>query len=897
MAEVFGDIGGQPVTLNNAATEATLKQLVQAIGILSAKSGQGGGKSQADVEKELKTFQQQLGKTSKSSAKTNKDLDVEQKNRKALAEQIGKEDAARTLAEKRTIASVGAVRGFTNALEGGVTKLTGMMSQLAGMGNSFTGAAAAFNSVPLIGGMLGSVFGAIATSGDKVFNTFKQAASVGANFNGNIRELVNAASGAGLTMDQFSAIIQKNGESLALMGGSATAGAKQLAAAGKAIRNSRVGDDLARLGFSTEDINNGIAKFGGMMARTGKQMDQTALAKISGEYMKNLAVISELTGKNKDALQAESDARMADAQYRLMLAKLDPEGAKNLEMLMNSIPTEHQAGLKEIMATGTAVSEEAQAAMAYMSKTGQSAMALGEQMRSSGTLTKSQAIEFDKARQGEMKAIAKEAEGRGGLLNVIGNFGNAVDQKFTVGVLNAAARTKDLGQALTEQEQAQKDAAKAQKDSLDPAQMQKLQQAIAETSNKFTVLLAQNLPKLQSAFDSLMKIIDSYVVPAFKLLMDNFELVVGAIVLFKGALALASIAMKAAEFYKSFKGPGTNRLNPMYVTDIGGGLGGSDRRGKKGGKAGRASKAATAASKGAAGAAGAGSSLLKGVGRAAGPVGAALALGMAANEFSDINKAEKAGEITKEKAKEEKGGIIGEGVGGMGGALLGGKAGATLGAIGGPVGAAIGGVLGAIGGGLIGAFGGKKAGKAVAATPAENKKASENYNNSNEFAGMEEQGTVSTPADPKVAKVPTAPDTSKVTEVNTTPATPKDPINFNTRDPLALLKSVQSSTPKPTTTQPAAAAEAARKTLENKVAEEKENAAEMERLANKTKAAAGPTTNAATTAQESTDSAIAMLNTHMAELVRISKANNRIGEKQLSVQEGLGGDLFSNVMA
>jgi hypothetical protein len=893
MAEVFGDIGGQPVTLNNAATEATLKQLVQAIGILSAKSSQGGGKSQADVEKELKTFQQQLGKTSKSSAKTNKDLDVEQKNRKALAEQIGKEDAARTLAEKRTIASVGAVRGFTNALEGGVTKLTGMMSQLAGMGNSFTGAAAAFNSVPLVGSMLGSVFGAIATSGDKVFNTFKQAASVGANFNGNIRELVNAASGAGLTMDQFSAIIQKNGESLALMGGSATAGAKQLAAAGKTIRESRVGDDLARLGFSTEDINNNVAKFGGMMARTGKQMDQTALAKASGEYMKNLAVISELTGKSKDALQAESDARMADSQYRLMLRKLDVEGATNLELVMKSIPVEHQAGLKEIMATGTAVSEEAQAAMAYMSQTGQSAMALGEQMRSSGTLTKQQALEFDKARRGEMKALDKEAEGRGGLLNVLAAFGDAPAQKFSLGVFNAAAQVGTLEDAFVKHEQAVKDSAKAQKDSLDPAQMQKLQQAIAETSNKFTVLLAQNLPKLQSAFDSLMKIIDSYVVPAFKLLMDKFELVVGAIVLFKGALALASIAMKAAEFYKSFKGPGTNRLNPMYVTDISGGLGGSDRRSRKIRK----------------GPAGAGSSLLKGVGRAAGPVGAALALGMAANEFSDINKAEKAGEITKEKAKEEKGGIIGEGVGGMGGALLGGKAGATLGAIGGPVGAAIGGVLGAIGGGLIGAFGGKKAGKAVAATPAENKKASENYNNSNEFAGMEEQGTVSTPADPKVAKVPTAPDTSKVakvptapdtskvTEVNTTPATPKDPINFNTRDPLALLKSVQSSTPKPTTTQPAAAAEAARKTLENKVAEEKENAAEMERLANKTKAAAGPTTNAATTAQESTDSAIAMLNTHMAELVRISKANNRIGEKQLSVQEGLGGDLFSNVMA
>jgi hypothetical protein len=885
MAEVFGDIGGQPVTLNNAATEATLKQLVQAIGILSAKSGKSGGKSQADVEKELKSFQQQLGKTSKSSAKANKDLDTEQKNRKSLSDQIKSEEATREKAEKRTVASIGAVRGFTNALEGGVTKLTGIMSQLAGMGNSFSGAAAAFNSVPLIGGMLGSVFGAIATSGDKVFNTFKQAASVGANFNGNIRELVNAASGAGLTMDQFSAIIQKNGESLALMGGSATAGAKQLAAAGKAIRNSGVGDDLARLGFSTEDINNGIAKFGGMMARTGKQMDQTALAKISGEYMKNLAAISELTGKNKDALQAESDARMADAQYRLMLAKLDPEGAKNLEMLMNSIPAEHQAGLKEIMATGTAVSEEAQAAMAYMSKTGQSAMALGEQMRSSGTLTKSQAIEFDKARQGEMKSMAEEAKGRGGLLNVIGNFGNAVDQKFTVGVLNAAARTKDLGQALTEQEQAQKAAAKAQKDSLDPAQMQKLQQAIAETSNKMTVLLAQNLPKLQSAFDSLMNIIDKYVVPAFKLLMDNFELVVGVLVGFKLAMAAAQAAAKVNEFKANMWGKTAG--DARFVKDIGGGGGGggTDDKGKKkrkrrGGKGDVSvgdiedktpSKSSSARPSRLGGLAKGGVAAIGGV-----------ALGYGADALTDAGY-EKAGAAANVGAEAAS-------YGGMG-AMIGSVVPGLGTAIGGAAGAAIG-----TGVGLYKNWGklfGGSSDKSTPATPKFDETNAKNWAYS-VFSGKASFDQVPEQYKEYATKLLSAPPKEWGAAA---PVTPKGPINFNTRNPLALLQSVQESTPKSASMQPATSAEAARKTLENKAAEEKEKAAEMERLANKSKAAAGPAAGAATPAQESTDSAIAMLNTHMAELVRISKANNKISEKQLSVQEGLGGDLFSHVAA
>lgn len=261
---------------------------------------------------------------------------------------------------------------------------------------------------------------------------------------------------------------------------------------------------------------------------------------------------------------------------------------------------------------------------------------------------------------------------------------------------------------------------------------------------------------------------------------------------------------------------------------------------------------------------GAGSTLAKSIGKAAGPLGAVVALGMMGSELSDVSNAEKAGEITKEKAKEEKGGIVGEGIGGAGGALAGGKAGAMLGSLAGPVGTLVGGVIGAVGGGLMGALGGKTAGKAIAATPASAEKSS---------------------------KDAVKPSTETAT------AAAKSPINFNTTDPIALLKAAQESTPKATSMQPAASAEAARKTLENKVAEEKENAAEMERLNNKAKAAAGPAAGATPTAQESTDSAIAMLNTHMAELVRISKENNRIGEKQLSVQEGYGGDLFSNVMA
>ena len=843
MAEVTGDFGGTPIQLNNAATEATLKQLVQAIGILAAKQGKDV-KSQAALEKELKKFQQQLDKAGKSAAKVIKSQDDEIKKRSALNTAVDESAASAAKQERAARITEKAILGLGGAAENTVNKMTGLMSQMASMGNSFSSAASVFNNLPLVGGLVGGAFSAIAASGDKVFTSFKQSAAVGANFNGSMREMVNSASSAGLTMDQFTGIIAKNGEALALMGGSTTAGAIQLAKMGKIIRSSPVGDDLARLGFSTEDISNGMARFGGMMAKSGKQMDATALAKTSAEYLKNLDAVSRLTGISKDALQAETDARMADSQYRLMLAKLDPEGAKNLELMMSSIPKEHQAGLKEIMATGTATSEEAIAAMAFMAKTGQSAMALGEQMRTTGTLTKEQAIAFDKSRQSEMKTMAEEAKGRGGVINTIGNFGDAVQQKLVVGVLDSAARTKDLGEVMSEQAKEQQDAAKKQKDAMDPAAMQKFQQNIAEMSNKMTMLLAQHMPMLMSAFDTLTKFVNDYVVPIFKLVMDNFGLVVTAIGLFK-------IALKIRELM----GPGTSPARPMWTKEVGGlggaggGPDGPDKK-QKGGKGAKAMK------------------FVKG----AGALGAVVSVGMLGSELSDISEKEKKGELTKEVAKEKKGEAIGETGGGLVGAAAGAKAGALLGTLAGPIGTVVGGLVGGIGGGLLGMWGGKKAGGAIAATP---KGAATNQSDA-ETARLARQAP---PPDP-VALDYSSPESSLKTfamqqRSNLVKGEVKSP-NAGTVDAARQSMVADSETKKQ--------AEALKQA---KLAEEE---AKLAKDANATKMMS-------TDAQSSEESAAKALNTTMMELLRVTKENNRIAEKQLSAQESLGGDLFTNVAA
>ena len=702
MADVTGDLGGQPIQLNNAATEATLKQLLAAMTVIANNTGKDKGaqaKSKAELEKELK----KLADAAKNQTRQTDTATKAQKNlNQSLADSAAQNKRAQELAlksEQATVFAMDKLEQFGNTARDSVIKLTNVMSSFAGMGNSFSGAAATFNHIPVIGGMLATVFGAVAGAADKLYTSFRTAGSVGASFGGDIIEMGKYASNAGLTFEQYGQVISKNGEALAYLGGTTTEGAKKLSKFTATLKSTGLQDELARIGYSAEDISNGMAQTAGRLAKAGltRGMSDEKIAAVTAGYLQNLDAVSRMTGKNKDALQAEADARMADSQYRLMLAKLDPDGAANLEKLMSSIPKEHQAGLKEIMATGTAVSKEAQAAMYYMNQTGQNTVELGEQMRRSGTLTKEQVTTFDKARKAEARQMAEEAKQGVGLISTLGNFGDSVQQAYTVGIMNSATQ-KDLTEIEAEQAKEKAKAAELEKTAMDPAKLLQFQQTIAATSNRFNETLANVLPKLQTAFSQLAEVVEKYLVPAFKFFAQHIEDISIGLGLFIAAVAIAKTALAAFKAYQAWralgKQPGHPGAPPLMVKEVGGGGIDTDGPDKK-----RKKKSASSAK-----------GLVKGLGVA----GAVLSVGMLASDISDINEKEKSGEITKREADVGKGEAVGGAAGGAAGALGGAAAGAAIGSVVPVIGTVIGGAIGAAIGGYLGMKGGEVAGKATA---------------------------------------------------------------------------------------------------------------------------------------------------------------------------------------
>ena len=554
MAEVTGDLGGQPIQLNNAATEATLKQLLAAMTTIANNTGKdkaAQAKSQKELEAELKKLaaaakKQEVAQTKNTDA-TEDNTDAKKKDTQEQKKKL-EADKKAIKAQQEYIAELNGLKGAMSGLGSSVaslaTGMTGMLSSLANLGDSLSSTAAVFGQIPVVGGVLSSMFGAVAGAAEKTYEAFKKSASVGANFGGSMTEMMDSATSAGLTFDQFSGIIARTGKDLALLGGDSEAGARRLASLGKQIKGTTLAADLNRLGYSTEAINESMVTYAGQLAKTGalKGMSDAQLVAHTGAYLKDLDTLTKLTGQSKKELEDQRAARMNDAQFRKTLSKLDAESQKNLHNLMDSIPKEHQEGMKEIIATGTATSEAGKAALAFLPESSKAMMGLNQQIRNTGKVGAQDQRAISDAYQREATKVSKT-----GLADNLADYGNAAQQKFYIGLAEAAGRSKSYGQIQDEQQKAAAERAAKEKElkdkQLSPADMEAYKNKIAETSNEFTKFLANSgmLDIMMEAFRTLVDIVELVVVPAFQFVVDHF----GTIATVVGVTYAAFLGLKA----------------------------------------------------------------------------------------------------------------------------------------------------------------------------------------------------------------------------------------------------------------------------------------------------------------------------------------------------------------
>ena len=488
MAVMIDIPGVGQVEAKNAASESTLRELVSLMG-RNARGGSAGGAGGAGG---AAAGLQGLGKSAGGVSKM-----MGGAMKAGLNMHVG----------ALKLAATGAIKAGEGLLAASAASAK-LISDFANVGDSLTNAAGTLNNIPVIGGTLGAVLGAVAGAAEGVLTSFKQGAASGATFNGSIGEMSRAASQAGMTLLDFSALIGSSGEGLLAFGSTTEGGAKNFAALSREVRSTS--SDLYAMGFGTKEINEGLVAYGKQMRMQGRSgtMTNAQLAAGAKGYMKELDLLSKVTGKSRKAIEDQMEATAADGQFRAAMAGLGPDVESSANSLINSMPTkELQDFAKDLLANGTATTENSRALMAQFPQLSAQFTALHKQTQSNVAISKEQSNQIMNIGRKEGPAALKRIK-----------TAAAADESLHGVAASAAAFGRVNENGVLQGIKDQKNAAKAT-----DGQVKALEEAkasLAAFSNNFQMALANSglLDLLMDSFSFLANIVQSYVIPAFNIL-------------------------------------------------------------------------------------------------------------------------------------------------------------------------------------------------------------------------------------------------------------------------------------------------------------------------------------------------------------------------------------------
>ena len=243
-------------------------------------------------------------------------------------------------------------------------------------------------------GILGRILGAFITAGakyvvavneqsDKLFASYQQLSRVGAAGASGMTGVFKSMQEFGYNVEQlgdFGNLIKANSESLALMSGTVNQGTQVFTGMAKGIQRSGLQTEFMRMGMTVDQINQGMGGYLRIQTLTGTAQRKTTseLTQGAAEYIKNLDVLTKLTGKNAETLQQEREARMNEQRFIAVQMELEDKAAQarlagnetqakqfenqmeQNQKLLDLAPKEMQAGLIGAMTGFVGTSKEAE---------------------------------------------------------------------------------------------------------------------------------------------------------------------------------------------------------------------------------------------------------------------------------------------------------------------------------------------------------------------------------------------------------------------------------------------------------------------------------------------------------------------------------------------------------
>ena len=194
----------------------------------------------------------------------------------------------------------------------------------------------AFGSIlAAMGDASGAYAQAAAQQGDALYKTYQDLAIVGAagqekadavtgQPEKNTFDVINdLANQFGIVsskdLPKFAQMISQSSESLAKFGGTVYDGMKAFGSLANSVQNTGLQTEFLNMGMTVDSINKGLAGYLKMqtLGAAGQMRTQQELNAGAGEYLRNLDMLSKLTGKNVEQLQKEQEDILLDEKYAI----------------------------------------------------------------------------------------------------------------------------------------------------------------------------------------------------------------------------------------------------------------------------------------------------------------------------------------------------------------------------------------------------------------------------------------------------------------------------------------------------------------------------------------------------------------------------------------------------
>lgn len=500
MAVVKVDVPGiGEVLAENAATESTLRELVQLLG------GSTGSTSQQGNPQGEASGPGALGKAAKQAGKNVKSMGNE----------------ADTAADK--LSKIGHGLGnLVSAIVGtAVSSVTNLGKFAFSAGNSLSDLA---GTIPFVGDALAPLTGII----DNQVDMFRQSSSVGANFNNNMFDLNRAAASAATPVGEFAALVGENSAQLKMFGGSVTEGAQRFGRLSKQFRQSTVGMDLMAMGFTTQELNEGLIQFNTIQQMAGRRqrLSDRELREGTGQYLMELDKLTKVTGMSRKEAETAMQQNLNDVRVQMAISDMTTKQGTNFN--------------NNLVAAGN-VSDEFKAAMIDMAD-GVANDPFTRQLMANSDVFKNFAGEIENMSPAEMNKFLMDV---GGDIDKLGQgLGKAGVQAALVAggpladVLIAGAQTRKLTEAQKETITAEQKKRDALTTSLSQAGetinslKAKFQEAILGTTGadgpfqKFSDMIAKYIPSFDEAnamYDKLESQFVNDILPSLKGYWENLK--------------------------------------------------------------------------------------------------------------------------------------------------------------------------------------------------------------------------------------------------------------------------------------------------------------------------------------------------------------------------------------